>query len=419
LPSTAGASESKKTIVFVEMPAYGHVNPTLPVVHELVRRGADVIYYDAEEFQAQVERAGATFRAYPGGVLTSTDIARATQTGDLLRVPGLILGATESLVPFLLEELPRQQPAAVVLDSNALWGHITARMLHLPTVSLMTTFSPTAAQLRRLSPREWIHMVRPMLPSLPRVVSLRTRLLRRFSRSVVPRPAFPARGGLNIAFFPREFQPDNPGVDDTFRFVGPMIDREVRQGELPFDISGAEPLIYISLGTLHRGSADFFHECFAAFADMQVRVILSVGPQTDMQGLGNIPPNFIVRPFVPQFDVLRRAAVFFTHGGMNSALEGLFCAVPLVVIPQQVEQLLIGLHVADRGAALVLRGHVAGERVSAAQLRGALERVLSEPGFGMAASALQKSLHATGGYRQAADEIQAHVGVRRGAQTLP
>jgi UDP:flavonoid glycosyltransferase YjiC (YdhE family) len=69
-------------IVFVEMPAYGHVNPTLPLVRELARRGEHVVYYDADEFQAQVERAGATFRAYPAGALTATDIARATRTGN-------------------------------------------------------------------------------------------------------------------------------------------------------------------------------------------------------------------------------------------------------------------------------------------------------------------------------------------------
>jgi UDP:flavonoid glycosyltransferase YjiC (YdhE family) len=70
-------------IVFVEMPAYGHVNPTLPLVRELARRGEHVVYYDAAEFQAQVERAGATFRAYPPGVLTSRDIALIRSTGGL------------------------------------------------------------------------------------------------------------------------------------------------------------------------------------------------------------------------------------------------------------------------------------------------------------------------------------------------
>jgi UDP:flavonoid glycosyltransferase YjiC (YdhE family) len=59
-------------IVFVEMPAYGHVNPTLPVVRELVRRGEQVVYYDSEEFRPQIEQAGATFhRAHHGGIALS------------------------------------------------------------------------------------------------------------------------------------------------------------------------------------------------------------------------------------------------------------------------------------------------------------------------------------------------------------
>jgi UDP:flavonoid glycosyltransferase YjiC (YdhE family) len=44
------------------MPAAGHVNPTLPVVRELVARGEQVVYYDTEEFRSQIEEAGAPLR---------------------------------------------------------------------------------------------------------------------------------------------------------------------------------------------------------------------------------------------------------------------------------------------------------------------------------------------------------------------
>src|SRR5206468_12114593 len=65
-------------IVFIEMPASGHVNPTLPVVQELVRRGEHVTYYATEEFRSQIEQTGATFQPYPVRVLTSTDILGST-----------------------------------------------------------------------------------------------------------------------------------------------------------------------------------------------------------------------------------------------------------------------------------------------------------------------------------------------------
>ena len=42
-------------IIFLNIPAHGHVNPTLPVVQELVRRGEQVRYYNTEEFRPQIE----------------------------------------------------------------------------------------------------------------------------------------------------------------------------------------------------------------------------------------------------------------------------------------------------------------------------------------------------------------------------
>ena len=47
-------------IAFVSLPAHGHVNPTLPVVAELVRRGWRVSYATAERFGPEVEKTGAT-----------------------------------------------------------------------------------------------------------------------------------------------------------------------------------------------------------------------------------------------------------------------------------------------------------------------------------------------------------------------
>jgi hypothetical protein len=94
---------------------------------------------------------------------------------------------------------------------------------------------------------------------------------------------------------------------------------------------------------------------------------------------------------------------------MNSVHEALYYGVPLVLIPHQVEQLFNALAVTKRGAGLVLRDQLVGRDIKAVQLREALELVLSDPSYREAAQTLQKSLHATGSYRQAADEIQAYL----------
>ena len=48
-------------LVFFNIPAYGHTNPTLGVVRELVARGNQVWYYSFAPFQKVIQEAGATF----------------------------------------------------------------------------------------------------------------------------------------------------------------------------------------------------------------------------------------------------------------------------------------------------------------------------------------------------------------------
>ncbi len=57
-------SEHHGKICFLNMPARGHVNPTLAVVQELVRRGQEVSYYLTEEFRNVVQATGAVFQPY-------------------------------------------------------------------------------------------------------------------------------------------------------------------------------------------------------------------------------------------------------------------------------------------------------------------------------------------------------------------
>ena len=48
-------------IVFFCIPAYGHTNPTLGVVRELIKRGHQVRYYSYDKFKDIIEETGAEF----------------------------------------------------------------------------------------------------------------------------------------------------------------------------------------------------------------------------------------------------------------------------------------------------------------------------------------------------------------------
>ena len=52
-------------VAFVSLGAFGHVNPTLSVVTELVKRGVRVTYFTTEDFRRIIEPTGAKFVPVP------------------------------------------------------------------------------------------------------------------------------------------------------------------------------------------------------------------------------------------------------------------------------------------------------------------------------------------------------------------
>ncbi|MCP3803123.1 glycosyl transferase [Allokutzneria sp. A3M-2-11 16] len=402
-------------IALAGMPAAGHVNPSAPIVRELVGRGVAVTYYSSEEFRDTIERTGAEFRPYPSNTVSARAIAEATTSGGPVRVVATLMPATETLVPFLVEEFRELRPDAVAFDSNALWGYMAAARAELPKISLMTTFMLGTKDFTCLTAREWFSSMVPMVPDIPAVVRAKRRLLKRVGKDIFPpRPALPMRGDVTIFPIPRELQPPNPLLDERCHFVGPTIDPATRpheaDPELIAFLDSPAPVVLVSMGTLHAGTDEFFSTCFTAFADLPARFVLAVGPHARP---GTPPPNMLVRESVPQLDILARASAFVTHGGMNSALEGLFYGVPLVVLPQQVEQLIIGLAVASRGAAEVLRHNLSNRAVPSTDLRAAVSRALTDPSMRDAAKALSDVISSSGGASAGAQVIQDFLAAAR------
>jgi MGT family glycosyltransferase len=392
-------------IMVMNIPAHGHMNPTLPVVKELVARGHQVLYYNTEEFRAQIERRGAEFRPYHAPMPTVAE-TQAIVSQSLIHVTVLILGLSQRLTGYMLAELEREQPDLVMYDSICLWGMQSARLSGIPSVASITTFVTEGAAY--LFPkRDLLRLIVGAVPLLPQVIQLRGKLVKQYGKDSLPKVLFPTTGSLNLVFTSREFQPDTAFIDERFRFIGPAINPATREGDFPFEQLQRKPVVYISLGTIHSGgSTEFYQQCFEAFADHPGQFILSAGKNTDLSQLRGIPANFIVRNSVPQLEVLQHADLFITHGGMNSISEGLWYGVPLVVIPQQLEQAANAILVERKGAGIVLGGHAPYGRVSTKALREAADKVLSTPRYVQAAQEVGRSFREAGGYIRAADEIE-------------
>jgi MGT family glycosyltransferase len=230
----------------------------------------------------------------------------------------------------------------------------------------------------------------------------------------LPEPPSPPQllqtyGDLNVVYTSRVFQPLAEAFDgDRFQFVGPCFEFRPEAPPFPFERLDGRPLILVSLGTVYGNHSQFFRMCLEELADTPWQVVLSTGgtlPTGSLTGsLGPIPENFIVRSLVPQIEILRRAAAFVTHGGMNSVQEALYYDVPLVMAPQAADQFWIAARAAELGAALVL-----DPRMEAGAIRGSLAKILSGASYAAAAARIGASLRAAGGHTKAAGEIQRFI----------
>lgn len=391
-------------IIFMNVPGHGHVNPTLPVVQELIHREHQVIYYNTPEFSDKIAHTGAEFRPYPEPNPTASQISSGAE--NIVNFSLLVLAETQRLLPAVLAEVERERPHLIVFDSLCLWGQHVANRLGVPGIASITHL--ILEDVAGFTWRDRLHVLRHALPHLPRLLKLRRQLVRDYGETIFPaRDIFPALGERNLLFTSPQLQPETPFIDDSFRFVGPALDPNSRPAiEFPFDLLGSGPLVYVSLGTIHQGRIDFYRATVDALADIPARFVLSLGKQTNPAGLGLIPNNFIVRSEVPQLALLPEVDLFVTHGGINSVQESLYFGVPLVVAPQQFEQMFNGRQVEAHGAGIMVNHRPPYSRVNGDELRAAVQTVLAGETYTLAARRLGHSLQQAGGYRRAADEIE-------------
>ena len=164
---------------------------------------------------------------------------------------------------------------------------------------------------------------------------------------------------------PRAFQPKQETFDERFCFAGPSLGERTNTGSLEIDAADDRPLMLISLGTAFNAWPEFYRMCIDAFRDSDWRVIMSVGTTIDPESFSDVPDHFIIRQHVPQLDVLEKAKLFVSHGGMNSTMEAMNAGVPLVVVPQMHEQEVTAKRVDELGLGV----HLPPKEVTVARLQ--------------------------------------------------
>ncbi|HEX6288595.1 MAG TPA: macrolide family glycosyltransferase [Herpetosiphonaceae bacterium] len=119
--------------VVLNIPLYGHVNPTLAVVRELVARGEEIIYYSSDTFKDRIQQTGAVYRSYD--TLFVDPALQANPTDFSL----LVIKECLHVLPQVLDEVRASQPDYILYDSLCVTGRFLAQILNLPAIMFCST----------------------------------------------------------------------------------------------------------------------------------------------------------------------------------------------------------------------------------------------------------------------------------------
>lgn len=369
------------------IPAHGHTNPTLGLVKELTDAGHQVWYFSFEDFREKIESAGATFIGCDGYDFEMEDKGNADRVGkDKVYATELLVSSTLALDEMTSRVIEEIRPDVVVSDSVAFWGKLAAMKHGLPYVSSTTTFAFNKYSAKYMQESAW-DIVR-MLAAMPRTNKQLKRLRDK---------GYPVKSILDIVqndndtntivYTSKYFQPCSETFSDRYHFIGPSI----RPITGPVEKT-ADKLVYISMGTVNQ-NREFYRNCINVLGQTDWQVIISMG--TNPEHYDHLPDNIQIYESVDQMAVLSIADAFITHCGMNSASEGLYFQVPLVLFPQTPEQDAVAKRVEELGAGVRLKS------ISEEDVLQALQQIIYEPGYKDNAVKISESFRSCGGAAEA------------------
>jgi zeaxanthin glucosyltransferase len=164
------------------------------------------------------------------------------------------------------------------------------------------------------------------------------------SKSLFP---FNVKNLQEFILAPKEFDFPENKYSALHHFIGSQIDRSRFEFSDPAYLSEREKiyqsiesenkkLIYCSLGTIavdnRPGVVQFFKKLIEAIQSENLFLLISFQLSTEEKNAftGN---QFTFFNLLPQLEVLSKADLFITHGGLNSVKESIDTAVPMLVYP--------------------------------------------------------------------------------------
>lgn len=389
-------------IAFVSLGAFGHINPTLALVTELVKKGVRVTYFTTEAFRTIIEPTGAKFVAVPSWMAENDkhneDGEKKEDDGGVAAaVPFLFLNEAGAYIDTVLDTLKNDKPDAVVHDFAGIAGTIAADNLKVANVMLYTSYPSNdsysvAAGFENCPPD---HPLRKAAAQLAQTYAEKYGC-----RLLTVKEIFDGHGDFNLVMMQKKLVPNYESFDDSFVFTGVQIGKRTAFGSWKAPDNG-KPLLYSSLGTAFNNWPEYYPILFDAVRDLDINVFAALG-SIDPASLKDIPANVEVGQMVPQLDILSQASVFITHAGMGGTGEAIYYGVPMIAIPQMEEQAITARQIEKLGLGVAFLDKSA---ITSEALKTAIQKLLTEPSYKAAAEQFSADMKTLGGAKASAEAL--------------
>ena len=290
------------------MPEAGHITPTLRIANFLRDRGHEISYVTVSHYGGLFERLGFASEVMddvPAVAQDDADFWSARQSGAMiaraLRLASLERGSTWAMV--MLDAVMRTQPDLLLCDTTIV--HSVERAL--------------LEQIGR--------------PVVALGVCLPTKVMTHLPEMVLCPVEFD---------LPADERPPNRSYCEPSIWRDRTAVRQLPAWHETHEVTQTRPLVYCSLGTQsvnYPQAIEVLRTVCTAFEALPShQLVLAAGTLYDELAGTPLSDNIQLVRSASQLEVLQRAAVVITHGGLGTLKEAVLARVPCVVVPFTFDQ---------------------------------------------------------------------------------
>jgi MGT family glycosyltransferase len=377
----------------------GHLGPTLAAAQQLRARGHGVRFIARPDARAPVEAAGYGFVTWK----RTPSFSPIASRDDPLQIAydELLFGPAAARAADTREEIEREPTDALLTDIGLFGSALAAEAANIPCAFLSPTISlrplpgvpPLGSCMRpphtpderaavEAATGRFASLMNKWLPMLNEARASQGLAALDHALELFDRPERLLLATSAAFDFPADRLPRN------VRYVGPLLDTSgwCEPWTSPWDPNAGRSRALVSFSTTDQDQAGVLQRVVNAMSGVDIDGLVTTGPALDGVAL-RLPKNVLSFPNASHDAVMKEASLVVTHGGHGTAMRALSHGLPLLVMPMGRDQDDIALRVEARNLGLTLP-----PTASEPEIVAALNRLISEPHFGVAARRLRETI---------------------------